>query len=242
MVRSTALPLAPTPWYVQNPMTAVVLLERILFARLSGAADAERRTWFERAAAASDPASLALSFAVCSRKLGTAPIALTDAEQRAIEEAGIAWLTTHASLDELARIRLVIASATGDSAARLGEWFRQGDNGEKRAVLRALSLMPQPSLHVEVGATACRSSVQSVFEAICCENPYPAAHFADLAFNQMVLKALFTDVLLERIHGLDARRNAELARMAAGYASERTAAGRSVPADIGRVLAVVASE
>ena len=84
---------------------------------------------------------------------------------------------------------------------------------------------------------ACRSSVQSVFDAICCENPYPALHFPDLAFNQMVLKALFTGVALERIHRLSERKNAELARMAAGYASERTAAGRSVPGDIGRVLA-----
>jgi hypothetical protein len=74
-----------------------------------------------------------------------------------------------------------------------------------------------------------------VFEAIACENPYPAAHFPELNFNQMVLKALFTGVALERVIGLDGRVTPELARMANDYASERRAAGRSVPADIWRV-------
>ena len=49
----------------------------------------------------------------------------------------------------------------------------------------------------------------------------------------MVLKALFNEVALSRIAGLAGRRNAELTRMAADYASERRAAGRTVPADIG---------
>jgi hypothetical protein len=51
----------------------------------------------------------------------------------------------------------------------------------------------------------------------------------------MVLKTLFLGVALERILGLDRRKTAELARMAEDYASERKAAGRSVPADIGRL-------
>jgi hypothetical protein len=153
----------------------------------------------------------------------------------------MAWLLAGASVDELARI-LLLDAAVGRSprearGALASEWFRQGDNTEKRAVLRALPLLPDPACYADVAAMSCRSSVQSVFDAICCENPYPAAHLSDLHFNQMVLKALFTGVALDRIHRLNERQNAELARMAAGYASERTAAGRSVPADIGRVLA-----
>jgi hypothetical protein len=218
----------------------VAVLERILFARLSQTESHDRRAWFERVSAGRDPSALGLSFAVCSRKLGTEALALTTTERAEVEEAGVDWLTGRASVDELARILLVITSARAageTSASILAEWYRQGDSAEKQAVLRSLALLPAPAAHAEIGATACRSSVQSVFEAICCENPYPAAHFTEPAFNQMVLKALFTEVLLERIHGLDGRRNAELARMAAGYASERTAAGRRVPADIGRVLA-----
>ena len=51
----------------------------------------------------------------------------------------------------------------------------------------------------------------------------------------MVLKALFTGVTLARIIGLDERVTPELGRMAADYASERRAAGRSVPEDLSRI-------
>jgi hypothetical protein len=110
--------------------------------------------------------------------------------------------------------------------------FRHGDNGERRAVLRCLSLFSEPERYVDLAAQACRSSVQTVFEALACENPFPAASMPDLLFNQMVLKALFTEVALDRVTGLEARITPELSRMAEGYASERRAAGRSVPHDI----------
>jgi hypothetical protein len=77
--------------------------------------------------------------------------------------------------------------------------------------------------------------VQSVFEAIACENAYPARHFPDQNFNKLVLKAFFTGVGVARIVGLGGRRTAELRRMAEDYASERRAAGRSVPPDLGLV-------
>lgn len=119
--------------------------------------------------------------------------------------------------------------------------FRHGDNGERRAVLRCLSLFAEPGRYVELAAQACRSSVQTVFEALACENPFPAATMPELLFNQMILKALFTEVPLGRVMGLEARVTPELSRMAEGYASERRAAGRSVPSDIGKLIAVSAN-
>jgi hypothetical protein len=67
---------------------------------------------------------------------------------------------------------------------------------------------------------------------VACENPYPARHFPDRNFNQMVLKALFNGVALVRIVGLSSRLNGELSRMAGDYANERRVAGRSIPSDI----------
>jgi hypothetical protein len=103
--------------------------------------------------------------------------------------------------------------------------------------LRVLSYLPDPESFLELAGDACRSSVQGVFEALACENPYPARHFPEAAFNQMVLKAVFTGAALVRICDLDRRINRELVRMAEGYASERRAAGRSVPADVERLVA-----
>jgi hypothetical protein len=78
--------------------------------------------------------------------------------------------------------------------------------------------------------------VGDVFQAIACENSYPASHFAEPNFNQLVIKAFFTGIAVRRIAGLEERKTAELRRMAADYASERRAAGRSVPGDIDLVL------
>jgi hypothetical protein len=97
----------------------------------------------------------------------------------------------------------------------------------------ALPLLPAPERFLEIAVDACRSHIQPLFEAIACENPYPAHYFPELNFNQMVLKALFTGVALARIIGCDGRVTSELSRMAADYASERRAAGRVFPRTLG---------
>jgi hypothetical protein len=73
--------------------------------------------------------------------------------------------------------------------------------------------------------------VLTVFEAIACDNAYPAKYFPDAAFFQMVLKALFVGAPLGKVVGLRERTTDELARMVDAYASERRAAGRPVPDD-----------
>jgi hypothetical protein len=78
--------------------------------------------------------------------------------------------------------------------------------------------------------------VETVFRAIACDNPYPAAHFPEASFNQMVLKAVFVGAPVSRIVGLSRRATPELRRMAEDYASERRAAGRAVPEDVTLVL------
>jgi hypothetical protein len=103
-------------------------------------------------------------------------------------------------------------------------------------VLRALPFLPERSRFVTMAIEACRTNVQTVFQAIACENPLPADDFPDLNFNQLVLKALFNGVAISRIVGLSRRLGPELARMASDYAAERRAAGRSVPPDIDLVL------
>ncbi|HET6521402.1 MAG TPA: EboA domain-containing protein, partial [Geminicoccaceae bacterium] len=80
------------------------------------------------------------------------------------------------------------------------------------------------------------TNVLDVFEAIACDNPYPATHFPEANFNQMVVKALFVGTLLARVRGLADRDTPELRRMVGDFASERRAAGRPVPEDAGLVL------
>jgi hypothetical protein len=113
--------------------------------------------------------------------------------------------------------------------------FNQSDNREREALLKTLCMLPEPARFSATAIDACRSHVQSVFEAIACENSYPSRYFSDAAFNQLVLKAFFTGVSVKRIVDLARRVTPELRRMALDYASERTAAGRPVPTDLGLV-------
>ena len=110
--------------------------------------------------------------------------------------------------------------------------FSTGNNREREALLRVLSFLPGPARFVSVALAACRTNVQSVFEAIGCENPFPADHFPEAGFNHLVLKALFLGVPVARIVGLERRANPELTRMVGAFRSERLAAGRSVPGDV----------
>jgi len=150
------------------------------------------------------------------------------------------FLARFARADEEGRVALLVEANSKLGAAEMfdlaEDCFRHGDNGERRAVLRSLSLLQEPERYVELAAQACRSHVQAVFEALACENPFPAATMPELLFNQMVLKAVFIEVPLDRVLGLEGRITPELARMAEGYASERRAAGRSVPADIAKLV------
>jgi len=114
--------------------------------------------------------------------------------------------------------------------------FRKGDNDERVALLRALPSLPQPERFLETAIEACRTHVQDVFEAIACENPFPATYFPALNFQQMVMKALFTGAALTRVHGWAGRVTSDLQRMASDFAAERAAAGREVPNDVALIL------
>ena len=199
------------------------------------------REWLARTCAAiagaPDRGALLESFTAATRRLGRARLVPSEEETARLAEAGVSWPLGSWGADELGRIALLVAAAThwpeADVAALVEECYRQGDGAERQAVLRALPLLPAPERFLETAVDACRSHIQPLFESIACENPYPALYFPELNFNQMVLKALFTGVALARVIGCEGRVTSELSRMAADYASERRAAGRSVPPDIG---------
>jgi hypothetical protein len=173
------------------------------------------------------------AFASAGRRFGTAPIEAT--AHRAIVAAGL-LVPEYLGADECARGALVLAAAAHlDGEARFAlvrDLLRRGELRERQAVLRVLAALPEPARYVELAIDACRTNVAGVFRAIACDNTYPAAHFDDAAFAQLVLKALFTGAPLARVHGLEARTTGELVRMVEAYASERRAAGRPVPGDV----------
>jgi hypothetical protein len=191
-----------------------------------------RPGWLAKAAAQ----PLGDAFSAASRVLGKESFTLEDDEARAIAEAGVESCDRW-GIDELGRVALLLQPDVKPEA--IEQCFFRGDNRERQAVLKTLPFLGEPSRFVALGVEACRTSVEDVFRAISCGNPFPARHFSPASFNQMVLKAIFTGVSVSGIVGLGERVTPELLRMANDYAAERRAAGRTVPDDI-RVLHAMA--
>ncbi|MGV9457363.1 EboA domain-containing protein [Streptomyces sp. NPDC003635] len=145
----------------------------------------------------------------------------------------------HDNADAVRMQLLVEARAGLDTLTRL---YQHGSAAERRAVLRALPSLVDGGQAVHLIEAALRTNDTSLVRAAV--GPYAAAHLDAHAWRHAVLKCLFTGVPLDAVASL-ARRAAgdgELARMLTDYAAERTAAGRAVPDDLGRVLTLTGEE
>jgi hypothetical protein len=103
------------------------------------------------------------------------------------------------------------------------------------ALYSSLPLLAWPEQWTKRCAEGIRSNIGDVLESIMYYNPYPAARLDQAAWNQMVLKAIFTGKQIQFITGLDARANQELAYILSDYAHERWAAHRNVPPQLWRL-------
>jgi len=181
---------------------------------------------------------LYLAIGEVARRVPRQPLSPTDAELAAAAAIRTGWDPRDWTLDQAARVRLLLAS-TSDGAVmsrRLDTLCSAADVGELVAFYRGLPLYPDPPRHALRAAEGVRSNMRVVFEAVAHRNPYPAEHFAESAWNQMVLKALFVGTRLDLIAGLDTRANPALARMLSDYAHERWAASRPVSPELWRCV------
>jgi hypothetical protein len=218
-------------------------LYEFLRAALRSRLDAGAITWLDEAVAqaAGGTTEDLLAQYTKARRLGRDRLDFGAAEQREVQRLQADLQLDRWTREDAGRATLLLARALapGDHArlqAAVIECYERGDSSEQQSWLRSTALLPEPERLLPVVIDACRTNILPLFEAVACENPYPTRHFPEPNFNQMVLKALFNNVALSRIVGLPARRNPDLTRMAADYASERRAAGRSVPSDIGLAM------
>ncbi|MFF9012644.1 EboA domain-containing protein [Streptomyces sp. NPDC014870] len=165
--------------------------------------------------------------------------ALTAATDRtALWELRFASAGRHCGPDHADSVRVALLRAARADPADLTRLYQQGSAPERRAVLLALpSLVTGPEA-LPLVEDALRTHDTHLIAAAL--GPYAAAHLAPHAWRHAVLKCLFTGVPLDTVAGLHdrARGDSELARMLSAYATERTAAGRPVPTDLHRVLAL----
>jgi hypothetical protein len=197
-----------------------------------------RRAWLREAAAATDARILETTFAETSRRIGAAPLVLDAAERAALAALGLDWSLQAWRIDDVARaawLLLAAQQAPADLEGFIDRRRRSGDTRQRAALLRALPLLPDARQWLAVALDARRGDVRAVLEALVCDNPYPATHFHEIHFDDLVLVALEADLPLARMVGLAARVTERLAAAAAGVAAARRAAGRRPPADLWRL-------
>ncbi|MCF3108772.1 EboA domain-containing protein [Niabella sp. CC-SYL272] len=124
------------------------------------------------------------------------------------------------------------ASSRQDYIRLVESLFLQADLGELSILYKSLPFYAYPEAWSVRCAEGIRSNMGPVLEAIMQENNYPAEHLPEAAWNQMILKAIFTGKNLSLIYGLKKRKNPALAASLLDYAEERLAAGRDIDAGI----------
>lgn len=186
-----------------------------------------------------------LAFSGASGRMPKMPLALDEADRKRAHALRPNWNPTAWSLDEAARALLILSAPARDEndwIGRVEQLFSTADLRESAALYRMLPLFPFPERFRARGAEGVRTNMTSVLQAVAHDNPYPSEYFDEGAWNQMILKALFTDSVLWKVVGLDARCNPPLARMLADYAHERWAAGRAVSPELWRPVGPFAAQ
>ena len=143
------------------------------------------------------------------------------------------------TMDRLARVLLLTAITADDETAyvkAINTLFDTAELQELAALYTALPYLSFPQKWLFRATEAVRSNMGPVFDAIAFGNTYPAQYFTEAAWNQLVLKCIFNDKPITRIHGLLDRANATLAHDVSDFAHERWAAGRTVPADVWQLV------
>ena len=186
----------------------------------------------DRQRGADDERRLAIALGLASRKAGRVQLSLTADEGVAARRLRAGWQPELWAADEAARILLLIASHRGDDqafAARVDRLCTTAEITEYVAYLKGFAIFPAARLLHGRAREGVRSSIAPVFAALACQNPYPFHYFDEAAWNQMVVKCVFTGMPVETIFGLHEGRNPEVVQMLRDLISERRAAGRPLP-------------
>jgi hypothetical protein len=135
------------------------------------------------------------------------------------------------TVDALSRVWLLMQLKPDDREryiAAIENLFMNGEMGELVALYASIPLLAYPERWRKRCAEGIRSNIGQVLESIICNNPYPAEQLDEAAWNQLVLKAIFTGKPVLEITGLRERRNPNLAQSLLDYAHERWAAHREL--------------
>lgn len=191
----------------------------------------EAWNWFQEKLDLTAITAINSAFSVMPRKTGKGIINITPSDEHIIIEIKPGWSLKGWTADRLCRVCFLMhldSSEEDDYFKTIENLFLSAEMTELVALYSALPVLAYPEHWKMRCAEGIRSNIGTVLEAIMYENPYSATYLDEKAWNQLVMKAFFTDKNVNRIYGFDIRANADLALILSDYAHERWAAGRKV--------------
>jgi hypothetical protein len=172
-----------------------------------------------------------VAFAATTRKTGKQPVVLSEAEIKEIQSIRPHLTIQYWPIDRLCRVWLLMhldASNPKEYVRIIESLFPTAEMNELTALYSALPVLAYPELWRGRCAEGIRNNIADVLASIMCNNPYPSENLDELAWNQLVLKAIFTEKPINLIVNLDQRTNQNLANTLSDYAHERWAAHREI--------------
>ena len=171
------------------------------------------------------------AFAAMPRKTGKAIVPITSEEKDKLQKIRPGFTISNWTIERVSRVWLLLHADSSDEEKyfqSIDQLFLAAEMNELVALYSALPLLAYPERWRKRCADGIRSNIGDVLQAIICNNPYPSEQLDEKAWNQLVLKAFFTEKPVNEIIGLDERGNQELANTLSDYAHERWAAGRTI--------------
>lgn len=180
------------------------------------------------------------AFVLIPRKMGKAELQCTPEQINTIQQILPGFSVAGYTIDRLCRIWLLLQLDNLDEGTyirTIDNLFEAAEVNELVALYGALPILAYPKKWTARCAEGIRSNIGVVLEAIICNNPYPSAYLEEAAWNQLVLKAFFTEKNIDHIIGIDERTNKTLADTLCDFAHERWAAARTLHPQAWRCVA-----
>lgn len=174
---------------------------------------------------------LNLSFSQLPRKLGKEIIVVQSEDAAYIAQLLPGFSLEGWTIDRLARVWLLMQLPDQNKEVylkKINNLFIASEMNELIALYSSLPFLGHTEEWIGRCEEGIRSNIGTVLEAIMYHNPYPYAVLSEGAWNQMILKAFFTEKDVKQITGLKERANQVLSDTLNDYVQERLAAHRTV--------------
>ena len=190
-------------------MTACHPLANLLHTRIP----AVSWDWWESTAELDghDHAGFRTAFSAAAHHVGRTPLHLARGERASLRAWRPELELSHWGEDDLARGALLLHAATILSPEHYDKLiqicYRAGDLHDRQCILRILPMLPHGEHFLALAQDGARSELRPLFEAIACDNIYPAARFPAVAFRALQGRAVLLGLPRVRVLGIASPRD-----------------------------------